>query len=455
MWRVITNSLLPVQRSIFECSGMRHFAFSKRLFLSDAYRCQEAWERRLQSPALQNIKLDDMYQELDSRFQNVGKASAIDIDLFANAVRDESYANDLEELLHKLRLSPNTTDMLHSTSHAVIRYFLSLRKYDELLHILNDRLNYGIFPDDYCCGLLMDAFIKENNYTAAAKVSVLQMLQEDWSHPITSHLALYSCHMYLKNPGSWDDPLDVHEPDDGEEVKVRVKYLRNPYFDDHFDLRDPQLLVGKTLATLGATFPDPVGWTYQLVGWGMYQKWDKAIRTLEQILKGQQKPAVFREGVEMFTDTLNELPQAEASADQLKGKFLHLLKELDSLGLVTDSDLHEAVVNKVKSVVSSKEKEAVEEQCKVYKEWETQKQRLLQEQLDELIRQQRLAKVQLEKEALVKREETLFFFDNQEKWELEIERKKVFYRRRYFGKRKKPRVEDDNYIPPEVKASRS
>jgi len=78
---------------------------------------------------------------------------------------------------------------------------------------------------------------------------------------------------------------------------VRVKYLRNPYFDDHFDLRDPKLLIGKTLATLGATFPDAVGWTYQLVGWGLYQKWDKAIRTLEQILKGQQKPAIFRDGV--------------------------------------------------------------------------------------------------------------------------------------------------------------
>jgi hypothetical protein len=78
---------------------------------------------------------------------------------------------------------------------------------------------------------------------------------------------------------------------------VRVKYLRNPYFDDHFDLRDPKLLVGKTLATLGTTFQDTIGWTYQLVGWGLYQKWDKAIRTLEQILKGQQKPAVFREGV--------------------------------------------------------------------------------------------------------------------------------------------------------------
>jgi hypothetical protein len=60
----------------------------------------------------------------------------------------------------------------------------------------------------------------------AAKVSVLQMLQEDWSHPITSHLALYSCHMYLKNPGTWDDPLDVQEPDDGEEVCIYQTYVK-------------------------------------------------------------------------------------------------------------------------------------------------------------------------------------------------------------------------------------
>jgi hypothetical protein len=52
----------------------------------------------------------------------------------------------------------------------------------------------------------------------AAKVSALQMLQEDWSHPITSNLALYSCHMYLKNPGPWEDPTVTEEPGDDEEV---------------------------------------------------------------------------------------------------------------------------------------------------------------------------------------------------------------------------------------------
>jgi small subunit ribosomal protein S27 len=89
-------------------------------------------------------------------------------------VREESYVNELEELLHRLRLSPNTTDMLPSTSHAVMRYFVALRKYDELLHILNDRLNFGIFPDHYCCGLLMDTLIKEKNYTGWNRQHVLK-----------------------------------------------------------------------------------------------------------------------------------------------------------------------------------------------------------------------------------------------------------------------------------------
>jgi hypothetical protein len=53
-------------------------------------------------------------------------------------------------------------------------------------------------------------------------VSALQMLQEDWSHPITSHLALYSCHMYLKNPGPWEDAAVTEEPGDDEEVYTNI-----------------------------------------------------------------------------------------------------------------------------------------------------------------------------------------------------------------------------------------
>ncbi|XP_069681686.1 small ribosomal subunit protein mS27 isoform X2 [Periplaneta americana] len=412
----------------------------KRFFLSDEYRCREEWERRRQAPIFQNMKLDELYQDLDNKYQNTGKVSAIDIDLFANAVQDEENLDELDDLLHKLRLSASTTDMLPSTSHSVVRTYLALGRHDELLRILDDRLNYGVFPDDYCSGLLMDTFLKQHNYTGAAKVGVLHMLQEDWSHCITSHLALYSCHMYLRNPEStpWEDPSKTEEvEDDGEEIKVRVKYLRNPYFDDHFDLKEPKLLVGKTLASLGTVFPDSIGRTYELVGWGLYRKWDKA----KAVLQGQG-PAIFRDGLEMFKASLEEC--------EIREELLPLLTQLESAGQVIGDDLHEAVVSKVRSEVSKQESEAIAAQCKLYKEWETLREDLLQQQLKELDKQQRLSNVRAEKERISKDEEVLFFFDNEEKWELAIEKKRKFYRRRYFGKRKTFKSKDENYIPPEV-----
>ena len=40
----------------------------------------------------------------------------------------------------------------------------------------------------------------------AAKVAIQLMLQEEFDHPITSYLALYSCYSYLNNPQP--DPWD-------------------------------------------------------------------------------------------------------------------------------------------------------------------------------------------------------------------------------------------------------
>lgn len=44
------------------------------------------------------------------------------------------------------------------------------------------------------------------------------------------------------------------------------------------------------------------------------------------------------------------------------------------------------------------------------------------------------------------------YFNREEQLELEIEGKKVFYPKRWFGKKKKPRQVDESYVPPEVKA---
>jgi small subunit ribosomal protein S27 len=52
-------------------------------------------------------------------------------------------------------------------------------------------------------------------------------------------------------------------------------------------------------------------------------------------------------------------------------------------------------------------------------------------------------------------ERKLWFFENEDKIDLEIEDKKVFYPKRWFGKKKKPRVIDENYIPPDVDKRRN
>lgn len=424
----------------------------RRYLLSGAFRCEDAWNNRLSSPIIQKIKLGEMYYELDSKFQKEGKAAAVDIDLFANAVKTEEHADELEDLVHKLRLSENTSAMLPSTPHAVIRVLLELGRHKQLLNILNDRINYGIFPDYYCSCLLMDTFIKAGNYTAAAKVAAMEMLQEDWSNPLTTHLALYSCHMYLKNPGPepWKEEEKVVEDDSEEEVKVRVKYLRNPYFDDHFDLRDPQLLLGKTFATLGIALADSVGYTYQLVGWALYKKWNKLIKCVDEVI--EKKQTVFNEGIKILENELQKMENDTEKQDSeinVRDTCLEKIEKLKTLGLISNECLHIAVENKVKAVVAEHEQQMLAAQCSVYVEWEKLREEVLQKELNKAKTERKLQQIQEEKERLAKQEEELFFFDNLEKINLVIEEAKSSQKAQLKTKGEK-KVEDENYIPPEV-----
>jgi hypothetical protein len=45
----------------------------------------------------------------------------------------------------------------------------------------------------------------------------------------------------------------------------------------------------------------------------------------------------------------------------------------------------------------------------------------------------------------------LWFFENEEQLELEIEKKNQgYYPQRWFGKKKKAKKQDENYVPPEI-----
>lgn len=435
-----------------------------RKYLTSAFNCEDAWNKRLQSPYVRKIKISDIYYELEHQFIHFGKANGIDIDLFANAVNDSFHLDEIEDVIHKLRLSPAATSLLPSTQHAFIRIMMSFGTIDELIRILDDRLNYGIFMDDYVCILLMNKSLKDNNFRDAAKIATIHMLQEDFSHPIVKHMALFACYKYLLNPVPWEAEQSqpekpAEDEDEDEVVKLRVRYIRNPYFDDHFDLKKPSHLIGKTFWMIGNESSDVIGRSYSLIGYALHEKWDKLKDFLNVLLQSKEKPLVYKDSV-MFVQKIMGDVSNEKSEDEKRDFELHkddinslLLKLENSDSLATD-ELLKVTEDKMKEIIKENETKTIENQIKVYEEWENQRRELVNEHIEQMKREKTLAEITAVKEEIKGKEKELFFFENEDKWDIMIESKKIPYPKKWLGKKKKKRVEDTEYVPPEIEKRR-
>lgn len=119
-----------------------------RSFLSGAYELESEFNARLSNKILKQVNPSSMYLELDQQYNRHKKLHAIDIDLYVNSISSDVHTEELEDVLYKFRLTPSTKDMMDSTTHAFIRLYLKLNKIQELLNILDDRLNFGIFPGE-------------------------------------------------------------------------------------------------------------------------------------------------------------------------------------------------------------------------------------------------------------------------------------------------------------------
>lgn len=408
----------------------------KRNILSDAYQCQETWDKRLSTPILRDIDMDEYFTRLERKFNNNKFVDGVDIDIFANNVRKEDQLDELEHFIYRFRRSQNTIRILDSTHHAVIRAFMQFHKMDDLLKILSDRINYGIFPDFYCYNMLMDYFIRRKNYRDAAKVAVLVMLQEDFGHSITDRLVLYSCHSYLREPlpEPWTlTPVSPSkEETEEEETFVRIPFLINPYFDNHFDLQDPQLLLGKTLSVVGKHLGGPVGRTYQLIGLGMHREWEKVSQFLDYL--ASQGDFLIAEGLEIFRKTTNDFFQETEPARQ--GKFDRSLSQLE----VKDYKLHDLVLDLVEEMHNF-EANDIAAQKRQLDLWEEQRQKALDLQLQKHLQAEKIEFIEKRKRELVKREKLLFFFENRNEIEMELEE---------IEKMPKAIEKIEDYVPPEV-----
>lgn len=421
----------------------------KRYFLSNTFECNDAWNSRLNQPIFKKLNLESMYYELDGQYNKTKGLAPIDVDIFVNAQTDNAYLTEVEELFYRFRQTRLAHGTLPTTHHGFIRLFINYKK-DDLVRILHDRLNYGIFPDGYLICYVIDKLLKADDYRNAAKIGSLPMFQEDYSHSLSRNLSLYAIHRYLLSELPWEDVVEEEKNDDEEEeeVKVRVPYLRNPYFDDHFDLTDGQHICGKSLIMIANHLENTaMSNSYKILGLALYNKWEKLTNELNRVIDLQKKIEdciLYKDALDFTSKIITDKLKDDAtSCDNMQNLISQVKEEICS-----KNNLLNDVENLVKESVQTLEAEEISSQNKLYKEWEELRENHLKNHLLELQRKNRLEEIARKKVEMKEKEQLLYFFDNEDEINqvCEAKEEKLRKRERY----RSAEQQESEYVPPEV-----
>lgn len=421
------------------CKNDLLFPQKKRTLFSPAYACDSEWEARKNSVALKDINSYEFLNSLIVRSQTGQTTSALDFDIAANCVSNDDQLPDLEELLDKFRHSKSSVSMLNSSHHALIRAYLQFNKSQKVMEFLSDTINYGIFPDWHAANLLMSQFLKAGDTRDAAKVACFMMQQEDFTTKSTRWLMLYSCLKWLQEPkpAEWVEQVQGQEKsnaDDDEEIIFRIPFLKNRYFDDHFDLTEPTQLIGKTLA-LTAKYCLILEEQQQeqdrnlilnckLLGLLLRNDSENLLTFLNGELKNEQNFRIYADLAEKLQNFKASKIDKENQAEKLEGEAKVESNELET-------EIHNmcqkfaknenSLVNDFEKSILAKiptfEREDVECQSKIYEHWNLTREKKINNQINRYLTGERLKIVQQEIESLKKASEHMFFFENKEKLE--------------------------------------
>ncbi|XP_063530398.1 uncharacterized protein LOC134741521 [Cydia strobilella] len=418
-----------------------YFLFIQRqTFLTNDYQCNGAWSAQVSSSVLSKVNLHDFFNTVDQNYSTKGVISAIDVDVFANSVKESVYLDELKELLHKLRLSAETGNTLESTHHATIRNYIEFGNIEDLVKILQDPLNFGVFLDAYTANILLNKLITAQNYEQAANVASLVMLEEDFSNEITCTLCQYACYKYISAYTPPEPSPPQEKPNKVEEVKIRIKYLRNPYFDDHFDIKDTLTASGKTLAWISEKTGDNLNNNLQIIGLLVYKKYEKLLALSKNLSKSS-----FKTYVEVLEILKKESKNVEAVA---KTTLEQCLSVLSSVGTV-ETSLEDSLKIAIENAINKNQNKDIASQEQLFKSWVEIREKKLQEQIKRLDRAKRLEFIQKSQTQMAEEEQKLWFFENEENIDLQIEEKEKL-EDKSVTKKKNLEKSDENYIPPEI-----
>lgn len=440
-----------------------------RHYLSSSYKCEKVWQERLESPVLKDIDVGNFAVRLQEKLDKEGQVPAIDIDIFANKLEflDPYQLDYALSVISRFRNTAQTGATPPSMQHAVIRALLKFGETKRLLYILNHRLEYGIFLDQYSANMCMSDLIEKEAYYEAGLVAIELMLIEGFGSDLTRLMSIYCSHMALEQTPyeKLSEEVNPSDPEPEDEELVRVHYIINPWYDDHWDLPTVAHRLGKTLAmaTNGASFTeDKLNCSIRLLGLAHWQKFELGVELLQTLANSDGKISI--NAVDQFHKLLSDVDVGEYEEVEIGMRRLHhvrpIITEEDKSRLLDRVDLLRGQLKNNEQLISIditadiktrldaaqrlEEAEHISSLESLYTQWNATRKKVFEQYIEEIEKQKKKIAISERLKKLTRTEEKLSFFKQRGKIELGIVKSEKLSKKYDI----KEVTEEEQFVPP-------